>query len=231
MQNRILFSLKKELNIVSCCNIMQFEDIYCCFLVSNSCLIQRPRGQQPARLLYPQDSPGKNTGVGCHIGYLAQSNLQRQKVEQWLPGVGGRKECKHTSTDSLYVYSVIMKTVQDVQCGSGRTWDLDAAFYCTDFLTCPQSLNEGSPGRGCVPPLAGSHLQQKLCWKRVTSGQQSVGNLPNRWGNNSFNDVPPRDHCGNNSHTKCLVIVAEATRRGDRSKQCSYNSRGRDAQD
>ena len=23
-------------------------------------------GLQPARLLYPRDSPGKNTGVGCH---------------------------------------------------------------------------------------------------------------------------------------------------------------------
>ena len=27
----------------------------------------RPRGLQPARLLCPQDSPGKNTGVGCHF--------------------------------------------------------------------------------------------------------------------------------------------------------------------
>ena len=27
----------------------------------------RPRGLQPARLLCPWDSPGKNTGVGCHF--------------------------------------------------------------------------------------------------------------------------------------------------------------------
>ena len=26
----------------------------------------RPSGLQPARLLCPWDSPGKNTGVGCH---------------------------------------------------------------------------------------------------------------------------------------------------------------------
>ena len=26
----------------------------------------RPYGLQPTRLLYPWDSPGKNTGVGCH---------------------------------------------------------------------------------------------------------------------------------------------------------------------
>ena len=27
----------------------------------------QPRGLQPARLLCPWDSPGKNTGVGCHF--------------------------------------------------------------------------------------------------------------------------------------------------------------------
>ena len=32
-------------------------------VVSNSL---RPYGPQPARLLCPWDSPGKNTGVGCH---------------------------------------------------------------------------------------------------------------------------------------------------------------------
>ena len=26
-----------------------------------------PHGQQPTRLLCPQDSPGRNTGVGCHF--------------------------------------------------------------------------------------------------------------------------------------------------------------------
>ena len=32
-----------------------------------SCLTLRPYGLQPAKLLCPQDSPGKNTGVGCHF--------------------------------------------------------------------------------------------------------------------------------------------------------------------
>ena len=31
-----------------------------------SCPTLRPHGLQPARLLCPWDSPGKNTGVGCH---------------------------------------------------------------------------------------------------------------------------------------------------------------------
>ena len=35
----------------------------------------RPHGLQPTRLLCPWDSPGKNTGVGCHF------LLQCMKVE------------------------------------------------------------------------------------------------------------------------------------------------------
>ena len=35
--------------------------------VAQSCPTLRPYGQQPTRLLCPQDSPGKNTRVGCHF--------------------------------------------------------------------------------------------------------------------------------------------------------------------
>ena len=38
-----------------------------------SCPTLRAYGQQPARLLRPQDSLGKNTGVGCH--FLLRSEL------------------------------------------------------------------------------------------------------------------------------------------------------------
>ena len=36
------------------------------WLVAQLCPTLRPHGLQPARLLCPWDSPGKNTGVGCH---------------------------------------------------------------------------------------------------------------------------------------------------------------------
>ena len=32
-----------------------------------SCPTVRLHRQQPTRVLHPQDSPGKNTGVGCHF--------------------------------------------------------------------------------------------------------------------------------------------------------------------
>ena len=34
---------------------------------SASCSVMQPHGLQPARLLCPWDSSGKNTGVGCHF--------------------------------------------------------------------------------------------------------------------------------------------------------------------
>ena len=46
--------------------ILKFGVRYCqvASVVSDSV---RPHGQQPTRLLRPWDSPGKNTGVGCHF--------------------------------------------------------------------------------------------------------------------------------------------------------------------
>ena len=47
----------------------------CCCVASVMSNSVRPHGLQPTRLLHPWDSPGKNTGVGCHF------LLQCMKVE------------------------------------------------------------------------------------------------------------------------------------------------------
>ena len=41
--------------------------ICCCQVASVVSDSVRPHGLQPTRLLHPWDSPGKNTGVGCHF--------------------------------------------------------------------------------------------------------------------------------------------------------------------
>ena len=60
-----LVVLPKTYNPGCCCQITS--------VVSDSV---RPHGLQPTRLLHPWDSPGKNTGVGCHF------LLQCMKVER-----------------------------------------------------------------------------------------------------------------------------------------------------
>ena len=52
----------------------------CRSVVSNSL---RPRGLKPSRLLGPWDSPGKNTGVGCHA--LLQGIFPNQVLNPGLP--------------------------------------------------------------------------------------------------------------------------------------------------
>ena len=57
-------------------------------LVAQSCPTLQPRGSQPARLCCPWDSPGKNTGVGCHaflqgIFPTQGSNLRLLHIPHW----------------------------------------------------------------------------------------------------------------------------------------------------
>ena len=72
---------------ICCCHLiisqeqqnMLLSKIYCCYLITmatwhtaaakslQSCPTVRPHRRQPTRLPRPWDSPGKNTGVGCHF--------------------------------------------------------------------------------------------------------------------------------------------------------------------
>jgi len=46
----------------------EYYPMYCCCSVTKSCLtLLWLHGPLPSRLLCPWDSPGKNTGVGCHF--------------------------------------------------------------------------------------------------------------------------------------------------------------------
>ena len=66
-----------------------------------------PHGLQPARLLCSWDSPGKNTGVGCHFLLLRYSSFktkQNKHVKLW------NRQC-HISTFEMLM---TLKTHQDI---------------------------------------------------------------------------------------------------------------------
>ena len=44
----------------------------------------RPHRQQPTRLCHPWDSPGKNTGVGCHFLLQCRKVKSESEVAQWV---------------------------------------------------------------------------------------------------------------------------------------------------
>ena len=53
----------------------------------------RPPRQQPTRLLCPWDSPGKNTGVGCHFLLQCMKVKSESKVAQSCPTLCDPMDC------------------------------------------------------------------------------------------------------------------------------------------
>ena len=53
----------------------------------------QPRRQQPNRLLCPWDSPGKNTGVGCHFLFQCMKVKSESEVAQLCPTLGDPMDC------------------------------------------------------------------------------------------------------------------------------------------
>ena len=58
-----------------------------------SCLTVRPHRQQPTRLLHPWDSPGKNTGVGCHFLLQCMKVKSEREVAQSCPTLSDPMDC------------------------------------------------------------------------------------------------------------------------------------------
>ena len=53
----------------------------------------QPHRRQPARLLCPWDSPGKNTGVGCHFLLPCMKVKSQSEVAQLCPSLSNPVEC------------------------------------------------------------------------------------------------------------------------------------------
>ena len=73
----------------------QLEDKQCCCcevasVVSNSVW---PHRRQPTRLLCPWDSPGKNTGVGCHFPLQCLKAKSESEVTQPCPTLRDPMDC------------------------------------------------------------------------------------------------------------------------------------------
>ena len=57
---------------------------FCCYEVTSVVFDSvRPHGRQPTRLPHPWNSPGKNTGAGCH--FLLQCMKVKSEIAQLCP--------------------------------------------------------------------------------------------------------------------------------------------------
>ena len=60
------------------------------------CLTRRPHRWQPMRLSRPWDSPGKNTGVGCHFLLQCMKVKSESEDTQLCPTLSDPMDCKPT---------------------------------------------------------------------------------------------------------------------------------------
>ena len=80
--NNMIF--KKQVCYVCCC---------CCQVASAVSGSVRPQRWQPTRLPHPWDSPGKNTGVGCHFLLQCRKVKSESKDAQSCPTPSDPMDC------------------------------------------------------------------------------------------------------------------------------------------
>ena len=113
----------------------------------------RPCGLQPARILCPWDSPGKNTGVGCLPSFRGSPNqrlnpglLHCRQILYQLSHQGSQKRCYKPTHQSVQTFQPRTKDPA-VRTGMGCylhmcTWRQKA---------CPSGTNCLSTGRRRTP--------------------------------------------------------------------------------
>ena len=69
----------------------------------------RPQRRQPTRLLYPWDSPGKNTGEGCHFLLQCRKVKSESEVAQSCPTLRDPMDCSPpgSSTHGIFQARVL----------------------------------------------------------------------------------------------------------------------------
>ena len=61
----------------------------------------QPHRRQPTRLLCPWDSPGKNTGVGCHFPLQCMKVKSESEVTQSCPTLRDPMDCSPPGSPSM----------------------------------------------------------------------------------------------------------------------------------
>ena len=116
-----------DLKAKSCC--------CCCYVTSVVSDSVRPHRRQPTRLPRPWDSPGKNTGVGCHFLLQCMKLKSESEDAQSCLTLSNTTDCSlpGSSVHGIFQARVLCYSGQDV----AKSWLLRAerSYYLQGELT------------------------------------------------------------------------------------------------
>src|SRR5574337_857936 len=83
----------------------------CCYVASVMSDSVRPHRWQPTRFPHPWDSPGKNTGVGCHFLLQCEKEKSEREVAQLCLTLSNPMDC---SLPGSSVYGIFQARVLEL---------------------------------------------------------------------------------------------------------------------
>ena len=118
----------------------------------------RPHRRQPTRLPRPWDSPGKNTGVGCHFLLQCMKVKRESEVAQSCPTPSDPTDC---SLPDSSVHGILQARVPE-------------------WVPCPSPSTGHSSCNKCRQPIMAPHsstLAWQIPWTEEPGRLQSMGSL------------------------------------------------------
>ena len=110
----------------------------------------RPHRWQPTRFPHPWDSPGTNTGVGCHFLLQCMKVKSESEVAQSFPTLSNPMDC---SPPGSSVHGIFQARV--LEWGATAFSDHRAAAAAKSLQSCPTLCDpiDGSPPGSPVPGI------------------------------------------------------------------------------
>ena len=108
----------------------------------------RPHRRQPSRLLCPWDSPGKNTGVGCHFLLQCMKVKSESEVAQSCPTLSDPMDCSlpGSSTHGIFQARVLERGAIAFSCLKEENYTLKHLYSSWKKLPLKKWAYHLSPG-------------------------------------------------------------------------------------
>ena len=99
----------------------------------------RPHRRQPTRLPHPWDSPGKNSGVGCHFLLQCMKMKSEREVAQSCLTLSYPMDCSLTGSSVHGIFQARVLEWGAIAFSGWKAWSLELT--CSIAKSCPTLCN------------------------------------------------------------------------------------------